>query len=296
MKKSYNIPTILVAQQVGPEKVFQMAKNLGITTLIEDGHYTDINLSMALGGLSKGTTPLEMAAAYGTIGNSGKYNAPTAIIKIVDRNGKVIFEHKQETKTVVDAKAAYQTVDIMRDVFVDGTAGGAGIGRPAAGKTGTTDDYKDAWFVGFTPNLSAAVWIGDDNGRPLDYMYGSGAPLSIWHEFMVNALANVPVANFVRPAGVVIPPEPDIKNDDKDKDKDKYKDKDKDKDKKGATSVPGEPPKPPSKKDRIRENVGDVEPQKPSMKKRVQEILDGSENNTGNQKPVVSNVPTPRQP
>ena len=91
-----------------------------------------------------------MAAAYGTIGNSGKYNAPTAIIKIVDRNGKVIFEHKQETKTVVDAKAAYQTVDIMRDVFVDGTAGGAGIGRPAAGKTGTTDDYKDAWFVGFT--------------------------------------------------------------------------------------------------------------------------------------------------
>lgn len=68
------------------------------------------------------------------------------------------------------------------------------------------------------------------------------------------------------------------------------------KDKKGATSVPGEPPKPPSKKDRIRENVGDVEPQKPSMKKRVQEILDGSENNTGNQKPVVSNVPTPRQP
>ncbi|MFQ9936586.1 MAG: penicillin-binding transpeptidase domain-containing protein [Phascolarctobacterium faecium] len=58
-------------------------------------------------------------------------------------------------------KAAYQTVDIMRDVFVDGTAGGAGIGRPAAGKTGTTDDYTDAWFVGFTPNLSAAVWIGD---------------------------------------------------------------------------------------------------------------------------------------
>lgn len=127
-------------------------------------------------------------------------------------------------------------------------------------------------------------------------MYGSGAPLSIWHEFMVNALANVPVANFVRPAGVVIPPEPDIKNDDKDKDKDKDKNKDKDKDKKGATSVPGEPPKPPSKKDRIRENVGDVEPQKPSMKKRVQEILDDSENNTGNQKPVVSNVPTPRQP
>lgn len=81
LEKSYNIPTILVAQQVGPEKVFQMAKNLGITTLIEDGHYTDINLSMALGGLSKGTTPLEMAAAYGTIGNSGKYNAQLLLSK-----------------------------------------------------------------------------------------------------------------------------------------------------------------------------------------------------------------------
>ena len=127
-------------------------------------------------------------------------------------------------------------------------------------------------------------------------MYGSGAPLSIWHEFMVNALANVPVANFVRPAGVVIPPEPDIKNDDKDKDKTRIKIRTKTKIKKAPPPVPGEPPKPPSKKDRIRENVGDVEPQKPSMKKRVQEILDGSENNTGNQKPVVSNVPTPRQP
>ena len=110
----------------------------------------------------------------------------------------------------------------MKGVFVNGTAAGAGIGRPAAGKTGTTDDFKDAWFVGFTPNLSTAVWIGDDNGRALEYMYGSMQPLSIWRSYMVNAVANLPAVDFVRPSGVEIPPEPKIEQDsDKDKDKDK---------------------------------------------------------------------------
>ena len=121
-----------------------------------------------------------------------------------------------------DPRAAYLTVDMMKGVFVNGTAAGAGIGRPAAGKTGTTDDFKDAWFVGFTPNLSTAVWIGDDNGRALEYMYGSMQPLSIWRSYMVNAVANLPAVDFVRPSGVEIPPEPKIEQDsDKDKDKDK---------------------------------------------------------------------------
>ena len=112
-----------------------------------------------------------MAAAYGAIANGGVYVKPIGILKIEDRNGKVIFENKTERREAVDPRAAYLTVDMMKGVFVNGTAAGAGIGRPAAGKTGTTDDFKDAWFVGFTPNLSTAVWIGDDNGRALEYMY-----------------------------------------------------------------------------------------------------------------------------
>ena len=97
---------------------------------------------------------------------------------------------------------------MMKGVFVNGTAAGAGIGRPAAGKTGTTDDFKDAWFVGLRLTSSTAVWIGDDNGRALEYMYGSMQPLSIWRSYMVNAVANLPAVDFVRPSGVEIPPEP----------------------------------------------------------------------------------------
>ncbi|MBO5605540.1 MAG: PBP1A family penicillin-binding protein, partial [Acidaminococcaceae bacterium] len=148
LSRSYNIPAIRVALKVGTTKVMNMAKACGITTLVEDGPYTDNNPAMALGGLTKGVSPLEMAAGYGTIANNGVYNQPVSIIKIVDRNGKVIFEHKHSPKQVVSAKAAYQTTDMLKDVLISGTAGGSGIGRPAAGKTGTTDYSKDAWFVG----------------------------------------------------------------------------------------------------------------------------------------------------
>jgi penicillin-binding protein 1A len=132
---------------------------------------------MALGGLSKGVIPLEMAAAYGTIANNGQYNTPVAITKIVNREGKVIYEHKASPKQVVSAKAAYQLTDMLKDVLVSGTGAGAGLGRPAAGKTGTTDDYRDAWFVGYTPNLACAVWVGDDNNKSMGIMTGSMAPV-----------------------------------------------------------------------------------------------------------------------
>ncbi|MBR2183475.1 MAG: PBP1A family penicillin-binding protein [Acidaminococcaceae bacterium] len=220
LSRSYNIPAIRVALRVGTDKVMRMAKACGITSLVEDGPYTDNNPAMALGGLTKGVSPLDMAVAYGTIANNGVLNQPVSIIKILDRNGKTIFEHKPAPKQVVSAKAAYQTTDMLKDVLISGTAGGSGIGRPAAGKTGTTDDSKDAWFCGYTPNLSCAVWVGDDRNRSMGAMYGSGAPLSIWHDFMVNAIQEVPYADFTRPAGAVTPVGKDIgKEEDKDKNK-----------------------------------------------------------------------------
>ena len=221
LSRSYNIPAIRVALRVGTDKVMRMAKACGITSLVEDGPYTDNNPAMALGGLTKGVSPLEMAAAYGTIANNGVLNQPVAVTKIVDRNGKVIYEHKHSPKQVVSAKAAYQTTDMLKDVLISGTAGGSGLGRPAAGKTGTTDYSTDAWFVGYTPNLSCAVWVGDDRNRSMGAMYGSGAPLSIWYDFMTKAIQEVPYADFVRPAGAVTPVGKDIGNKDEDKDKDK---------------------------------------------------------------------------
>ena len=226
--RSLNVPTVKLAQEVGVDKIIANAEKMGISTMVESGAYSDANLAMALGGLSKGVNPLEMAAAYGVLATNGMYCKPIALLKIVDREGKVLYEAKKsEAKRVIDAEAAYLTTNMMQDVFVSGTASGMGIGRQAAGKTGTTDTYIDAWFVGYTPNLSTAVWVGDDNNKPMNYMYGSGAPLSIWHDFMVNALASAPAASFVNP-GVTVPPEPVIKQDPKDG-KDKKKDKDKDK-------------------------------------------------------------------
>ena len=220
LSRSYNIPAIRVALRVGTDKVMKMAKACGITSLVEEGPYTDNNPAMALGGLTKGVSPLDMATAYGTIANNGVLNQPVSIIKIVDRNGKIIFEHKPAPKQVVSAKAAYQTTDMLKDVLISGTAGGSGLGRPAAGKTGTTDYSKDAWFCGYTPNLSCAVWVGDDRNRSMGAMYGSGAPLSIWHDFMTNAVQEIPYADFVRPAGAVTPVGKDIGNkEDDDKNK-----------------------------------------------------------------------------
>lgn len=296
LARSMNIPTIKLAREVGVHKVVETAQKMGISTLVNEGKYTDANLSMAIGGLSHGVSPLEMASAYGVFATNGILCKPFALLKVTDAHGKVLYEQETVAKRVMDPKPVYTTVNMLEDVLIWGSGGGMGIGRPAAGKTGTTDNYVDAWFVGFTPDLSTAVWVGDDNNRTLDNMSGSGTPLSIWHDFMLNAHKNIPVSDFVNP-GVEIPPEPVILQDEtaelekemakkleeekakakareeleKDKDKKDKKDK-KDRDKKKR------------KKDKDRDEEDEDKPivsNKPvrrSMKERIQEIL-GQKNN-----------------
>lgn len=232
LSRSLNIPTAKIASMVGPERIVENAVKMGISTLVDKGKYNDYNLSMALGGLSHGVTPLEMAAAYGVFATNGMYAKPIIISKILDRDGKVLYEAKNKPNQVLDPGPCYLVTNMLQDVLVSGTAGGMGIGRPAAGKTGTTDNYNDAWFVGYTPDLSTAVWVGDDNNQSI-HMYGSGAPLDIWHQFMLNALSGTPWSGFSNP-GVAVPPEPVIEQD---KDKDKDKDG---KDKDGKDKKPGE--------------------------------------------------------
>ena len=280
--RSMNVPTVKLAREVGVSKIIDNAEKMGISTLVDSGAYSDANLAMSLGGLSKGVNPLEMAAAYGVLASNGIYHKPVALLKIVDREGKVLYEAKTESKRVVDAESAYLTTNMLQDVLISGTAGGMGIGRPAAGKTGTTDTYIDAWFVGYTPDLCTAVWVGDDNNKSMNRMYGSGAPLSIWHDFMINALASTPRSSFTNP-GVAVPAEPEIKQDEDDKDKDKDKDKDgKDKDQKAAADNK-------QNASADQQPVVSSQPQttkkRSSMKDRVNEIMG---------KPVVSNQPTPR--
>ena len=275
LKRSLNVPTIKLAREVGVDKIVANVEKMGITTLVDSGAYSDVNLAMALGGLSKGVNPLEMASAYGVLATNGLYNKPIALLKIVDRDGKVLYQAKPQSKRVVDAASAYLTTNMLEDVLISGTGGGMGIGRPAAGKTGTTDTYIDAWFVGYTPDLSTAVWVGDDNNKPMQRMYGSGAPLSIWHEFMINALASTPRTGFSNP-GVAVPAEPEIKREEEDKDKEKDAKDAKVDDKKDDKASQNAAPKAPAVSNK-------PSSQKKSMKARINEIMG---------KPTVSTQPT----
>ena len=275
LKRSINVPTIKLAREVGVDKIVANVEKMGITTLVDSGAYSDVNLAMALGGLSKGVNPLEMASAYGVLATNGLYNKPIALLKIVDRDGKVLYQAKPQSKRVVDAASAYLTTNMLEDVLVSGTGGGMGIGRPAAGKTGTIDTYIDAWFVGYTPDLSTAVWVGDDNNKPMQRMYGSGAPLSIWHEFMINALASTPRTGFSNP-GVAVPAEPEIKQEEEDKDKEKDAKDAKVDDKKDDKASQNAAPKAPAVSNK-------PSSQKKSMKARINEIMG---------KPTVSTQPT----
>ncbi|MBU2701566.1 penicillin-binding protein 1A [Sporomusaceae bacterium BoRhaA] len=202
LEQSLNVPTIKLANQIGVEKPIYYAQQMGITTLVTTGATNDRNLSMAIGGLTRGVKPLELASAYGVFANHGIHTEPIAITKIVDRNGKIIEENIPKEKVVVNEKSAYIITDMLRGVITRGTGTGANIGRPAAGKTGTTDDSKDAWFVGYTPDLVAAVWMGTDNDGTLSGVSGGGLPATIWRSFMTAALASYPSRDFVRPAGI----------------------------------------------------------------------------------------------
>lgn len=201
---SVNTIAVQLADQVSTKNIIANAKKMGITTL----DAKDDNLAMALGGLTKGVTPLEMASAYGTFANKGVHVKPTAIVKILDRNGNVLEDastlEKEETKTrVMSEREAYEMTTMLEGVIDHGTGTAAAIGRPAAGKTGTTDDNKDAWFVGYTPDIVTAVWIGDDTGsHSLGEIYGGTIPAEIWKDYMSSATSDESGGDFSAPSGM----------------------------------------------------------------------------------------------
>lgn len=217
LEQSLNIPAVKLANQVGVDKPLYYAQQMGISTLVLQGPTNDKNLASALGGLTRGVTPLEIASAYGVIANQGVRAEPISIVKILDRNGKILEQYTPKEKAVINERSAYVLLDMMRGVLTRGTGTAANIGRPAAGKTGTTNDYKDAWFVGFTPDIVAAVWIGYDNDGYLNGITGGSLPANIWNMFMSKAAAKYPVRDFVRPSGLSIPEDPIIPEEKNDK-------------------------------------------------------------------------------
>lgn len=189
--------------EVGPDAVVNTARDMGVKTKI-----TPVP-AVALGGMAEGVTPLEMASAYGTLAAGGMHAEPIGILKVTDKDGKDLFVAKTTAKRAIDAAIAYLTTDILRGVIQKGTGTAAAIGRPAAGKTGTTQNNADAWFVGYTPGLATAVWVGyPESQRPMDSVHGikvtgGSFPARIWSSFMKSALAKTPVTQFPRPSGLV---------------------------------------------------------------------------------------------
>lgn len=198
---SINTYAVRLLDRIGVDYGFEFAKKLGITTL---DPARDRNLSLALGGITYGISPLEMAGAYATIANQGIYLQPHTIRKIIDRNGEILYEANPKRKVVMSSQTAYIMTDLLRTVVKAGTGQRAQLDRPVAGKTGTTENHIDAWFMGYTPEFVGAVWMGFDKEEqmPSD-TWGSGYPLRIWKAVMQKATENLPVRDFPQPGGLV---------------------------------------------------------------------------------------------
>jgi penicillin-binding protein 1A len=134
--------------------MIDVAHRMGITSYLND------DPAIVLGGLTYGVSPLEMASAYGTLANRGEHVSPTIILRIKDSRGKVIWEAHPKRSQAISAGVAYEVTRILQRNIASGTGTKADIDRPAAGKTGTAQEYYDAWFCGYTPHLSTAVWMG----------------------------------------------------------------------------------------------------------------------------------------
>ena len=198
---SRNVVTIKILQRVGAASTIDLARRLGITSpLVKD-------LSLALG--TSGVSPLELTRAYATFANSGRMPQAIFIEKIVDSTGKVLEEQHPAFSEALDPRVAYQMTHLMEGVITDGTARGiSSFGAPAAGKTGTTDQSIDAWFVGYTPELTTCVWIGHDQNISLGAAETGGlAAAPIWLDFMNQAKTTYPATGgFPIPPGIVMLP------------------------------------------------------------------------------------------
>jgi penicillin-binding protein 1A len=202
LMKSVNAIAAQLVERVGPDAVIDVARRCGINSALTPVY------SLALG--TSGASPLEMASAFGTFATGGVRHEPFWIRRIEDPLGRVLEEQIVRGQRTLDAGIGFQLVDMMRGVLTAGT--GRIVRRmdfdlPAAGKTGTTDDYRDAWFTGFTPTLSVSVWVGYDRGISMRDLNGVGitggrGAAPIWADFMIKATSGEPPREFTVPTNI----------------------------------------------------------------------------------------------
>ena len=193
---SLNSVSVRLVQRVGVERTIQQARKLGIASPIEK------NLSLALG--SPSVTLLEMVRAFGVFAAGGKLAEPIFILKVTDRDGTVLEENEPSVKPALSPEVAYVMTDMLKNVVQSGTARAAAkLGKNIAGKTGTTSEYRDNWFIGYNPSLVAGVWVGYDDHRPIaDKETGSSTALPIWLAFMKTANQGKEEEDFAVPEGI----------------------------------------------------------------------------------------------
>jgi penicillin-binding protein 1A len=187
LEQSINIVAVKLAEQFSPARVIETARQAGISSPMQP------NLALSLGASE--VTPLELCSAYGTLATGGKHTPPMAILRIEDNTGKVLMMAQPDLQETLNPSAVAALTTMMQGVVTRGTGRGANFGKPAAGKTGTTSDSRDAWFAGFTPDLATVVWVGNDDNSPMRGVTGATcAP--IWGQFMRAATRSLPARGF----------------------------------------------------------------------------------------------------
>ena len=207
--KSINTVYAQLVRDVGCKETAEMTKKLGIESAWYSPQFHTCSGTYALGVID--VSPMNMASAYGVFANRGVRVAPTPVLKVLDADGEVLEDNtKPQGQRVIEEVVADNVTDVLRGVVSGGTGTRANIGRPAAGKTGTSQNHTNAWFVGFTPTLSAAVWMGYSNNqstpllriRGVSRVFGGTIPAQTWKNFMSAALKDVPVTDFSQPAPI----------------------------------------------------------------------------------------------
>ena len=202
IETSQNIPALKIMRELTPKKSIEYLEKMGVTSLDEK---EDDILSLAIGGMTDGISPLEMASAYGTIANDGVYITPTFYTKVVDNSGNTVLTPKQETKRAISEQNAYIVKKIVQEPVVgaSGTAKYCAIsGMDVAAKTGTTDKSYDRWLCGFTPYYAAATWFGYDDSEEVKGFSKNPAG-QIWSAVMADIHKNLAGASFTKPNGIV---------------------------------------------------------------------------------------------
>lgn len=190
---SNNSIAVQMAMEVGLDAVIQKARTMGVSSELK------AEPSLALG--TSEVSMLELTGAYAIVANGGFAVFPHAVSKIVGKGGEVLYERTDDFPTrLMNPLHAGEMNNMLAAVVAKGTGRDAIIDRPSAGKTGTTSEYRDAWFIGYTADLVAGVWMGNDDGSPMDEVTGGGLPANLWHDFMLHAHQNIPVRSLGKAA------------------------------------------------------------------------------------------------